>query len=138
MTVNSIVFSKYDQINHFDNIDVCNRFDENIVEEQIVDEHIHDIDFVDSYVHKLNYKGEEFTLFAYEFQSVEMAKKYFSRIEGNTVDGDIDYKSNSSLFSSNLIARYITNVYRIETDGTRDYVEIMKYINSVFTVIIRE
>lgn len=137
MFLSFITASKYDKINHFDNIDVCKTFDEYIVEEQIFDKYITDIAFIDSYVHLLNYKGKQFSLYAYQFESVDVAKKYYSAIKGKTVDGDIDYQSNSSLFSSNLIARYKTNVYRIETGGTQDYVEIMKFINSVFTVNIR-
>ena len=138
MIVNFVISSKYSKINHFDNIDVCKTFDEYIVEEQTFDEYITNIPFVDSYVHVLNYEGKRFSLYAYQFESVAIAKKYYSLIEGKTVDGDIDYDSNSSLFSSNLITRYKTNIYRIETGGNRDYVDIMKYLNSVFTVNIRE
>ena len=86
----------------------------------------------------MDYEGRCFTIYAYQFENVETAKKYYSLIEGKTVDGDIDYDGNSNLFSSNLIARYKTNVYRIETTGIRHYVEIMKYLNSIFTVTVRE
>ena len=135
---NFIIASKYNKINHFDNIEVCKTFDEYIVEEKISDKYIINIDYIDSYVHVLNYEGKQFFLYAYQFENIDAAKRYYSLIEGNTADGDIDYDSNSSLFSSNLIARYKTNVYRIETGGTRDFVEIMKYLNSVFTVNIRD
>lgn len=138
MIANFVIFGSYNKINHFEDISVCKALDEYVIDEQAFDKYITDIPFVDSYVKVLNYEGKCFTIYAYQFENVETAKKYYSLIEGKTVDGDIDYAGNSNLFSSNLIARYKTNVYRIETTGTRDYVEIMKYLNSIFTITIRE
>ena len=138
MITNFVIFGRYNKINHFDDISVCKALDEYVTEEQVFDEYITNITFVDSYVNVLDYKGKKFTIYAYQFKNVETAREYYSLIEGKTVDGDVDYEGNSNLFASNLIARYKTNVYRIETTGTRDYVEIMKYLNSIFTVTIRE
>ncbi len=138
MIANFVIFGRYNKINHFEDISVCKALDEYAIDEQAFDKYITDIPFVDSYVKVLNYEGKCFTIYAYQFENVETAKKYYSLIEGKTVDGDIDYDGNSNLFSSDLIARYKTNVYRIETTGTRNYVEIMKYLNSIFTITIRE
>lgn len=138
MIANFVIFGRYNKINHFEDISVCKSLDEYVIEEQVSDKYMTNIVFVDSYINVLDYKGKRFTIYAYQFENVETAKEYYSLIEGKTADGDIDYDGHSNLFSSNLIVRYKTNVYRIEAGGTRDYVEIMKYLNSIFTVTIRE
>ena len=138
MIADFVIFGRYNKINHFDDISVCKALDEYVIEEQVSDKYIMNIAFVDSYINVLDYKGKRFTIYAYQFENVETAKEYYSLIEGKTADGDIDYDGHSNFFSSNLIARYKTNVYRIKAGGTREYVDIMKYLNSIFAVTIRE
>lgn len=107
---------------------------------QIKDKYITDIDFVDSYVKELKYKGKRFTIYAYQFKDDETAKEYYSRVVGRANTSDIDCDQHTGLFSSRFISRYKTNVYRIKVKagGTLNYLEIMKYLNSVFDVTIRE
>ncbi len=138
MTVNFHTSSKYDKINHFDDINVCNRFDAYIIEEEIVDEYIGDITFINSYVHKLDYEGKKFTLYAYEFDNVASAQNYYVRARGTTVDGNIDYHASSGMFTSNLIVRYNNSLYRIEAGGLQEYTEILKFLNSIFKISIRK
>ena len=136
-TLNFITFSKNDKINHFNSISECKAFDEYIVSSKTSDDHINGIAFVDSYVRCLNYKGTKFTLYAYEFENADSAQRYYSNVEGYSANGKIDYHGTTGLFTSELTARYNNNVYRIETGGTQDYVVIMEYLNSVFTVNIK-
>ncbi len=93
---------------------------------------------MDSYVKELKYNGKRFTIYAYQFKDDETAKEYYSRVVSVTTDKDIEYWFSAGPFSSYLIARYKTNVYRIKTGEIRNYVEIMKYLNSVFDVTIQE
>ena len=134
-----ISYNNYTKINHFDDISECLALDDFKVNgDNLVDNYISDINYIDSYVYKLNCNNTLFEMYAYEFDSIDTAKKYYLQIEGKTVDGNIDYNGNSSLFSSSLIVRYNTNIYRIKTGGTNDYVEVMHCLNSIFTVNIRE
>ena len=138
-TVYFVAESRYTTISHFEDIGVCSRLDEfKVSNDALVDKHIGDAEYIESYNYKLCYDKAEFMLYAYEFESNETAKRYYSQVEGKTVDGDIDYNGRSGLFSSELIVRYTNNVYRIETGNTLDYIKAKKCLNSVFTVKIRE
>ena len=137
MTVNFITASNYNKINIFEKIQECNALDEYVTDRKVSDEYIDDLSFVDSYVYEVDLQDGNLIIYAYEFDSVETSKQYFSQIKGKTVDGDIDYKSNSSLFSSKLIVRYKNNVLRIETGGTQEYIKVLKFLNSIFSVNIR-
>lgn len=137
MTVNFITASSYDKINIFADIQECSALDGYVTDRKILDKYIDNLSVVDSYVYEVNSQGEKFIIYAYEFDNLETSKQYFSQIKGKTVDGDIDYKGNSSLFSSKLIVRHKNNVLRIETGGTQEYIKVLKFLNSIFTVNIR-
>ena len=130
---------RYTTINHFEDIGVCSQLDEfKVSNDALADKYIGDAEYIDSYNYKLCYDKAEFMMYAYEFDNTENAKKYYSQVEGKTVDGDIDYNGRSGLFSSELIVRYNNNVYRIETGNTLDCIKAKKCLNSVFTVEIRK
>ena len=137
ITINFISASGYNKINIFADIQECSVLNKCITDRKISDKYIDNLSFVDSYVHEVALEKASFVIYAYEFDSVETTKQYFSQIKGKTVDGDIDYKSNSSLFSSKLIVRYKNNVLRIETGGTQEYINVLKFLNSIFSVNIR-
>ncbi len=134
-----VLDSQYTEINHFDDISVCSQLDEFRVSKNVlIDKYIEDVEYMDSYAYKLNYDSTEFELYAYKFDSCETAKEYYLQVEGKTVDGNIDYRGRSGLFSSKLTVRYNNNVYRIETGNTLDYIKVRRFLNSVFTINIRQ
>ena len=71
MITNFVIFGKYNKINHFEDISVCKAFDEYAIDKQAFDKYITDITFVDSYVKVLDYEGNCFTIYAYQFENVE-------------------------------------------------------------------
>lgn len=137
--LSSVAYSQYTQINHFSNIELCSNLDDYIIEDKpLVDSYVKENEYISSYNYALCYNDIKFEMYAYEFKSAQVAKEYYCRIENDTVDGDIDYSGNSNLFSSKLIVRYGTNVYRLKTGNTDKYLNIMKLLNSIFDINIRK
>ena len=133
-------YCQYTQINHFSDISLCSGLDDYITDEKpIVDKYIKENEYINSYNHTICYDNIEFKLYAYEFKNEDFAKEYFCRIKNDTSEGFIDYNGATNiLFTSELIVRNKTNVYRIETGNSDEYLECMKLLNSIFDINIRK
>ncbi len=138
--VAAVALFRYDQINIFSDISLCSSLDDYIKENKPpVDKYIGEMEYVDSYVHTIRYDGAKFDIFAYEFESDDVAKEYYCVVQKReSVEGDIDYNGRSNLFSSALIVRNKNNVYRVVAGNTFDYLECQKFLNSIFDVNIRD
>ena len=79
-----------------------------------------------------------FEIYAYEFYDLNNAKEYYSRVWGHTSEDTYDFNFSGSMFRAQFIARNDNNVYRIEASSISDYIAIVKYLNTIFPIIICE
>lgn len=140
MIISFIEYGTYKKINIFSEISECNVLDDlKVNDKSLVDRYIEDISYEDSYVYELKYDSNSFEIYAYEFKSVDDAKKYYSKVWGHTSEKEYDYNmAGGSFFTSELIVRNSVNVYRIEAGNAFAYTDIMQYLNSIFTVQVSE
>lgn len=137
--VSFIKVYNYQQINIFSDITECNVLDNIKTEDDLLnDRYIGDIPYKKSYIHKLNYDSKIFEIYAYEFDNQEDAMQYYFKVKGRTSEQEISYHGRTNMFSSDLIVRNDKNVYRIEAGNTFEYIDIQRYLNSIFTVKITE
>ena len=130
----------YSQVNIFSNISECYSLDNlKVVDEPLTDQYIEDIPYMNSYVYELNYDSKSFKIYAYQFEDIDDAKEYYSTVVGGKKsDREYDCYASSNMFSSGVVVRNGNNAYRLEAGWVFDYIDIMRYLNSIFTVQIME
>lgn len=138
--------NEYTQINIFEDISVLDAL--KISEAELTDEYIGDLSVLQSFVHEIEHDAKAFEIYAYEFETVEDAKKYMELARGFSEQDDKEYglygktgitKKKTFGHSDTLLARDKCNLYRVEFVGsTSEFIEIQKYLNSIFNVVVCE
>ena len=140
------LLDEYTRINIFEDISALDVV--KTTEAELTDEYISDLSVLRSFVHGVAYNSETFEIYAYEFETVEDAKKYMKLTRGTSEEKDKEYALHSKLCitknelfgeSYKLYVRCNCNLYRIEYIGSSSgYIEIQKYLNSIFNVVVCE
>ncbi len=137
--ISFVKYGSYNQKNIFSDISECYALDDLKVDDKpLVDKYIRDLPYINSYTYKLNYDSHVFKIYAYEFENMEDAKKYYLAVKGHTAEREYEYNMSGGTFGTELIVRNGANIYRIDAGGAFAYTDIMRHLNSIFTVIIHE
>lgn len=138
------ILDEYTQMNIFEDISELDVL--KTTEAELTDEYIDGLSVLRSFVHEVEYDSETFEIYAYEFETVEDAKKYMELARGFSEQDDKEYglygktgitKKKTFGHSDTLLARDKCNLYRVEFIGsTSEFIEIQKYLNSIFNVVV--
>lgn len=138
--------SEYTQMNIFEDISELN--DLKTTETELTDEYISGLSVLRSFVHEAEYNSETFEIYAYEFETVEDAKKYMEFARGVSEEKDKEYarygkygmtKKKTISDTYNIYVRDKCNLYRVEYIGdVSGYIKVQKYLNSILKIVVRE
>jgi hypothetical protein len=140
------ILDEYTQMNIFEDISELDVL--KTTEAELTDEYIDGLSVLRSFVHEVEYDSESFEIYAYEFETVEDAKKYMELTRGVSEEKDKEYARHGKngltkkKTISNTYKNYVRdkcNLYRIEYIGSNSgYVEVQKYLNSILKIVVRE
>ncbi len=128
---------EYTQMNIFEDISELDVL--KTTEAELADEYINGLSVLRSFVHEVEYNSDTFEIYAYEFETVEDAKKYMELTRGVSEEKDQEYARYGKYKTYNMYVRDKCNLYRVKHVGsTSELIEIQKYLNSIFKTVVRE
>ena len=133
-----IVFSqasKNNVVSIFSDIEECALLGNNEIDYNLKDEYLGELDFKKSYTAVINYNSIKFQIFAYEFKTVDTAKKYYTNSckKEKELDKDYSFDFSSGMFKSEGIVMNGKNLYRIECDSAK-IDDVKSYLSSIFSL----
>ncbi len=135
MLVVFIQASRNNVVSIFSDIEECALLRNNEIDYNLKDEYLRELDFKKSYTAVINYNSIKFQIFAYEFKTVDTAKKYYTNScnKEKELDKDYSYNFSSGMFESKGIVMNGKNLYRIKCDSAK-IDDVKNYLSSVFSL----
>lgn len=97
------------------------------------DKKLEDLKVISSYTKEIKYNGQKYKVYAYVFESAEMAASYFKKATGKKTKGKYNFTcSTNHYFGSEIIAFNENCLYLIEGGDYLNFSKVVNYICSDF------
>lgn len=127
--------SSIDDFPMFNDIEECYTLENHKTDDTLEDKYIKDLDCKESFVGTVKTQDCEFEIFAYEFEAVEDAKRYYKEFNElkSEIERDYGAKLSAGSFNAKCIVFKGQNLYRISCDSN-ELDNAVEYLSTVFSL----